>query len=91
MIVDDNNQVNLKEDFDLTTTGYYYRYTGSLTTEPCTEGVEFLIYRDPISIGTSELNKIKDKINSRKPNNRKTQSLNNREVRLTGPPCYPRS
>ena len=59
-IIDSNNKINLKKVFDCTANGFYYRYYGSLTTDPCTEGVEFAIYRRPILISQAEYDKIKN-------------------------------
>jgi carbonic anhydrase len=36
----------------------YYTYRGSLTTPPCTEGVDFYVYPAPIAIGAAQLEKL---------------------------------
>jgi carbonic anhydrase len=43
------------------------QYTGSLTTPPCAEGVEFLIVQDPLAISVADFNSIKSvvKFNAR--------------------------
>lgn len=69
-----------------TTEGFFYRYSGSLTTPPCTEGVQWLVARRAIKISQAEFDKIKEKIDD--DNNRDIQPLNGRTIRFTGTPCY---
>lgn len=50
-------------DFDpsrllATARGSYFAYTGSLTTPPCTEGVDFYVFPRPITIGRAQLDKL---------------------------------
>lgn len=33
----------------------YYRFSGSLTTPPCTEGVRWLVMKEPLSLSTEQL------------------------------------
>jgi carbonic anhydrase len=49
----------------------YYAYTGSLTTPPCTEGIEWRIFKQPISISEEQLTAI--------------AKLTNRNARLVQP------
>ncbi len=55
----------------------YYRYMGSLTTPPCSEGVNWYLLTQPISVGIEQVQKFAAAVD---PNNRPTQALNNRLV-----------
>lgn len=56
----------------------YYQYMGSLTTPPCTEGVLWLILKQPVSLSAEQLRLFGQLY----PNNaRPVQSLNGRPVR----------
>lgn len=54
-----------------------YRYPGSLTTPPCSEGVYWLVLKDPIQLGTDQIKKFKKIF---KFNNRPVQSLYDRKL-----------
>ena len=54
-----------------------YHYLGSLTTPPCSEDVEWLVLKNPITTIKEHINAIHNKIGK---NNRPTQNLNNRGV-----------
>ena len=66
----------------------FYRYSGSLTTPPCTEGVSWTIFMDPIPIHPSQANDFNylvniyagEKRNEILFNSRQIQKLNKRTV-----------
>ncbi len=58
----------------------YYFYGGSLTTPPCTENVEWVIFKEPIAVSLEEVLKLKD--NMPLENYRDEQPLNDRLVYL---------
>ena len=54
-----------------------YRYTGSLTTPPCSEGVKWFVMTTPIEMSQSQIAAFKAILYG---NNRPVQSLNGREL-----------
>lgn len=80
-------QINHQQLFGCTTSRLFYHYRGSLTTPPCTEGVDWFVYREPLPLKRSEYNALKSAINSGNTNARSIQQLKNRKVYLTGPAC----
>jgi len=58
----------------------YYSYGGSLTTPPCTETVQWVIFKEPIVVSLEEVLKLKD--NMPLENYRDEQPLNDRIVYL---------
>jgi carbonic anhydrase len=57
----------------------FYNYEGSLTTPPCTEGVQFYILKSPMDISKQQLAKFPYKVNARP-----VQSLNGRKIAAGG-------
>ncbi len=56
----------------------YYRFNGSLTTPPCTEGVRWVVMKQPISASAEQVATFSKAM--RHPNSRPTQAINAREV-----------
>lgn len=55
-----------------------FNYIGSLTTPPCTEGVEWIVLNEPFEISKSQLTAYTEQFPQ---NNRPIQQLNNREIK----------
>ncbi|MCA2492906.1 carbonic anhydrase family protein, partial [Vibrio sp. 2175-1] len=55
----------------------YYRFNGSLTTPPCSEGVRWLVIKDPQSISAEQIAQFEHVMGE---NNRPVQPLNARMV-----------
>ena len=70
---------SIKVDTDaiLPTTRTSYRYDGSLTTPPCSEGVSWLVMRTPIELSIDQIEAFARII---KDNNRPVQKLNGRTI-----------
>ena len=58
--------------------GKYYRYNGSMTTPPCTEGVRWFILKQALTLSVAQQQQFKNVI--KQANNRPTQALNARVV-----------
>jgi carbonic anhydrase len=71
--------VNLELQVHLPADNYAYHYTGSLTTPPCSENVQWLVLRDPVYLTADQIHAFSSRIG---PNNRPTQSLNDRQVKV---------
>lgn len=64
----------------------YYRYDGSLTTPPCTEGVLWHVLLEPIEMSTEQIDAFVTALEASccRRNNRPAQPLNGRRVVLDG-------
>ncbi|MDQ7072609.1 MAG: carbonic anhydrase family protein [Gammaproteobacteria bacterium] len=56
----------------------YYRFNGSLTTPPCTEGVRWLVMKDIVTVSESTIATFLDVLTE--PNNRPLQPVNARPI-----------
>lgn len=56
----------------------YYRFSGSLTTPPCTEGVRWLVMKHPVTLSTSQLKMFQYAL--KYANNRPIQPLHGRMI-----------
>ncbi|MBY0572726.1 MAG: carbonic anhydrase family protein [Undibacterium sp.] len=69
---------NLHPDALLPKKRAYYRFNGSLTTPPCSEGVRWLVMKAPVPVSKSQVETFAQVIHH--PNNRPIQSVNARPV-----------
>jgi carbonic anhydrase len=70
-------KVNVDVDQLLPSVKTTYRYDGSLTTPPCSEGVKWIILTAPIQLSNQQISAFQNIIHH---NNRPVQRLNGREV-----------
>ncbi len=56
----------------------YYRFNGSLTTPPCSEGVRWLVMKEPVSVSPEQIERFTSTLHH--PNNRPIQPVNARPV-----------
>lgn len=56
----------------------YYRYNGSLTTPPCSEGVRWLVMKNPVPASKAQVDAFTHVMHH--PNNRPVQAVNARSV-----------
>lgn len=75
------HDIHLALQFHLPEKNEAYHYTGSLTTPPCSEQVEWLIFRQPVEASKAQLDAFYAKIAN---NNRPIQALNNRTIKSGG-------
>lgn len=60
----------------------YYSFMGSLTTPPCSEGVQWIVLVNTITASPAQILKLRQTVNG--ANARPTQALNKRKIKLTG-------
>jgi carbonic anhydrase len=58
-----------------------YRYSGSLTTPPCSEDVTWIVMTTPVTMSAEQLARLRAVL---KPNNRPVQPLNDRQIAIEG-------
>jgi carbonic anhydrase len=63
----------------LPSTTEHYEYVGSLTTPPCTEGVQWIVMRSPLSLSAEQLVQLHTYVHD---NNRPLQPLNHRAIQV---------
>ncbi len=56
----------------------YYRFNGSLTTPPCSEGVRWLVLKTPVEVSKEQVQKFAEIMEH--PNNRPVQPINARVI-----------
>lgn len=56
----------------------YYKFMGSLTTPPCSEGVKWFVYKHPLTVSKAQINSFFNLFSF--PNNRPIQPSNNRVI-----------
>lgn len=56
----------------------YYRFNGSLTTPPCTEGVRWIVMKKPFHVSKAQVEKLQQAL--KQANNRPVQPLNARVI-----------
>lgn len=56
----------------------YYRFNGSLTTPPCTEGVRWIVMKQPFHVSKAQVEKLQKAL--KQANNRPVQPLNARVI-----------
>lgn len=61
----------------LPATAAHYEYIGSLTTPPCTEGVQWIVLRSPITLSPQQIEQLHNYVDH---NNRPLQPLNHRFI-----------
>ena len=70
------SSIDLRELVGLVNASEVFRYKGSLTTPPCTEGVEWTVVKNPIKMRTPLLTALRDSIDF---NARPTQRTKGRQ------------
>jgi carbonic anhydrase len=78
----ENQEVPLNQKFALESLfpqdKHYYRFSGSLTTPPCSEGVIWLVMKQPVEASEAQLKRFTEAL--RHSNNRPLQPLHGRQI-----------
>ena len=72
-----NDSINI--DIHMPKDNHAYHYSGSLTTPPCNENVQWLVLRQTVIASPDQIKAFASRIG---PNNRPTQAVNERVIRL---------
>ncbi len=70
-------KATINADELLPVTRSFYRYSGSLTTPPCSENVKWIVLKTPVQMSEAQIKKIESIM---KHNNRPVQPINERKV-----------
>lgn len=78
----ENQQVSINREIDLRALFpqdlHYYRFSGSLTTPPCSEGIRWLVMKQPVTLSQAQLDAFRQALKT--TNNRPLQPLNGRMI-----------
>lgn len=76
----DKQQLNTLFNIDgiLPTNRDYYRFNGSLTTPPCSEGVRWFVFKESVAVSAEQVKAFADVLSG--PNNRPIQATNARVI-----------
>eukprot|EP00697_Spironema_sp_BW2_P004602 gnl/Spiro4/16245_TR8725_c0_g1_i1.p1 gnl/Spiro4/16245_TR8725_c0_g1~~gnl/Spiro4/16245_TR8725_c0_g1_i1.p1 ORF type:complete len:333 (+),score=80.85 gnl/Spiro4/16245_TR8725_c0_g1_i1:58-1056(+) len=64
----------------------FFKYNGSLTTPPCTEGVSWFVFRQPLQVSATQIAALDAVAAGALPTARPLQPMNSRTIVLVSPP-----
>jgi carbonic anhydrase len=79
-----HDSINVNIDIHVPKDLHAYHYVGSLTTPPCSEDVQWLVLKNPISMSKDQVTAFSSRL---KNNNRPTQALNERTLTIDDIPA----